>query len=163
MRVKQAIVTACILLLTCAGAAFAVEVGDAAPDFEIKTEAGKLFRMEEVKGKSPVFLVFWATWCPVCKEEIPKLKEIYSTFKPRGMDFLAINVGINDSQKKVVRYVKKYGIDYPVAFDSGSKITKLYGVMGTPTIMIVDRSGFVKFKGAVVPDDLGDHFDNLLE
>ena len=79
------------------------------------------------------------------------------------MDFLAIDVGINDSQKKVVRYVKKYGIDYPVAFDSGSKITKLYGVMGTPTIMIVDRSGFVKFKGAAVPDDLGDHFDNLLE
>ncbi|MDH3973700.1 MAG: TlpA family protein disulfide reductase [Deltaproteobacteria bacterium] len=142
---------------------FAVTVEDMAPSFEIKTMKGNLFKVDDKKGKAPLFLIFWATWCPVCKEEIPKLKEFYSTFNPKGMEFLAINVGINDSEKKMKRYSKKYGMDYPLAFDEGSKITKSFNVMGTPTIIIVDRSGKVRYRDAALPKDLGAHFQSLME
>lgn len=141
----------------------ALEVGDEVPSFKIKTVDGKSFEMDKLRGKSSLFLVFWATWCPVCKEEIPKVKSLYLSFNPKGMEFLAINVGINDSEKKVIKYKKKYGLDYPTAFDAGSVVTKSFGVMGTPTIIIVDRQGVVRYKGGAVPDNLGDHFEQLME
>lgn len=162
-RFRIALQGLCMALVFCTPAAFAVNVEDAAPSFEINTIDGKRFSTEDVVGNAPLFLVFWATWCPVCKEEIPKLQDIYSTFRPRGMEVLAVNVGINDSEEKVLRYIKKYGLDYPVAFDNGSRITRSYGVLGTPTIVIVDRRGVVRYSGASVPDDLDDHFRDLME
>lgn len=124
---------------------------------------GQRAALEDYTGKRPLLLVFWATWCPACKEEIPKLKETYATFTPRGLGFLAINVGINDSLNKAAEYRKRHGLPYPVAFDEGSRITRAYRVVGTPTILIVDRQGIIRYRGSLVPPDLEQHFPRLVE
>jgi thiol-disulfide isomerase/thioredoxin len=116
-----------------------------------------------MKGKDALFLVFWATWCSVCKTEIPKLKEIHETYATKGMPLIAIDVSVNDSLKKVEKYLEDHKITYPVIFDEGSKITKLYGVQGTPTVVIVDRGGIVRYRSAAIPDDLKDHFSGLMK
>ena len=152
-----------LLISMWPGITLGAEVGDPVPGFETQSIEGTAINLETIKGRNSLFLVFWATWCETCKKEIPKLKEIYSTYGPKGMTFLAVNTSINDSLKKAKRYVEKYEIPYPVIFDAGSEITKRFAVRGTPTIFIVDRQGIIRYRSADVPGDLAEHFDALMK
>lgn len=145
------------------GSVEAAFVGERAPEFALLTIDGQRATLGDYTGKRPLLLVFWATWCPVCKEEIPKLKALYATFTPRGLGFLAINVGINDSQEKATEYRERHTLPYPVAFDEGSRVTRAYRVVGTPTILIVDRRGIIRYRGSLLPPDLEQHFPRLVE
>lgn len=152
-----------IALLAAPALGRAAAVGQAAPEFTLTTMDGVEFSGGNASGKSPVMMVFWATWCPVCREEIPGVKELYARFAPKGLKLIAVNVGVNDSVKRMEKYVKKYDITYPVAFDTGSKVTRRFGVQGTPTVIIVDAKGIVRYRSAALPDDLGEHFDALMK
>jgi len=163
MDKKYAIVvwlTICFLLLS--GTGYSASVGSIAPEFQIKTLSGKLVDSASLKGDKPMILIFWATWCPECKKEIPSINQLYEKFKPKGMEVLALNVGINDSEAKVKKYIEKYKLSYPVAFDQGARITKKFNVQGTPTIIIVDKNGVVRYRGAHIPDDLESHYSKLM-
>ena len=160
---KLVITLMLIVALALPTSAFALDVGDPAPSFEGQTTGGDRIVSAEMKGKSALFLVFWATWCPVCKTEIPKIKDIHAKYATKGMPMIAIDVGVNDSLKKVEKYLEANQITYPVIFDEGSTITKLYGVRGTPTVVIVDKGGIVRYHSAAIPDDLKDHFTALIK
>jgi peroxiredoxin len=157
------ILKAIILLFLSASYSHAIEIGNPAADFNLKTLEGRNVKLSDYKGKNPVYLIFWATWCPACKEEIPKLKAIYSKFQPKELIMLAVNVGINDSAKKAALYKERHNLPYPVLFDNDSLVTKLYNVMGTPTMVIIDKKGIVRYRSSAAPDDLDKHFNNLME
>lgn len=161
MWLKRAVLLLLLLLLSRPAWMWAVGVEESAPSFELKAMDGQTVNYEKIRGKKPLFLVFWATWCPVCKEEIPKLKSMYSRLKPEGFEFLAVDVGVNDSVKKVRRYIEKNGIEYPVAFDEDSSVTRLFDIKGTPTVVIVDRGGTIRYRSSAIPDDLTEHLDML--
>ncbi|MCP4353460.1 MAG: TlpA family protein disulfide reductase [Desulfobacterales bacterium] len=160
---KNLLIITLAILFIWSGTDFAANVGEKSPDFVLKTIDGTEFRSEEIKDRKPLFLVFWATWCPVCKKEIPKVKDIHAAFQPKGLDVLAINVGVNDSLAKTKRYANKYKMSYPVSFDEGSKVTKSFKVQGTPTVIIVDRRGIVRYRSAEIPDDLEKHYEDLIK
>lgn len=159
----QRIVGILMLLLVAATPAWSVGVGEAAPDFRLKTLDGKPVGLADFKGKKPMMLVFWATWCPACKKEIPQVNRLAADFGPKGLAVLGVNVGVNDSAAKALAYRDKYGLDYPVAFDEGSIVTHAFGVAGTPTVLIADKNGIVRYRGAEVPEDLASHFARLME
>ena len=133
-------------------------VGDIAPDFSITTLDNQTFRLKAWQGKKAVYLIFWATWCPNCKLEIPKLTKLSQSLKDK-MHFLAINAGINDSVKKVKRYQQKYPMNYPIAFDQGSPVSKLFKVVGTPTQIIIDINGIIRYRSPDVAEDIQNHLD----
>ncbi len=144
----------------------ATSTGEQLPNFKVTTLDGTMMESEKIVGKSPLFLVFWATWCPNCKREIPHINQLVEEFgskggKGRGMEFLGVNVGVNDSEKKVRRYAKKYAMDYPIYFDKDSSLTKRFKVSGTPTIIIVDKSGIVRYRDVSPPEDLENHLEDL--
>ncbi len=139
---------------------YALEIGDTLPDFNTQTSDGAVFNTQTISG-APALFIFWATWCPVCKEEIPHVQEIYDTFSKQGLKVLAVNVGINDSEKRMKKFKKKYTMNYPVAFDANSVITKRFGILGTPTVVIVDSNGIVRYLSAELPKELGAHFSSL--
>ncbi len=139
----------------------AADVGDEMPSFSITTLAGKVVKSSNLIGKKPVFFVFWATWCPNCKAEIPHINEMAKEFTPLGMEFIGVNVGVNDSEKKVERFAKKYQIQYPLYFDKGSQLTRKFKVSGTPTVIIVDKGGIIRYRGVTPPQDLAPNFDEL--
>jgi peroxiredoxin len=143
-----------ILILVWQNVGFTVIVGDKSPKFVLKTIDGQEVRSDKIKNNKPLFLVFWATWCLACKKEIPNLKKIYAEFKGKGLEYIAINVGINDSQTRVKNFMNKYQISYPVAFDKESQVTKRFKVWGVPTIFIIDKGGVVQYRSTKVPDDL---------
>lgn len=159
----QRIVGILMLLLVAATPAWSLGVGEAAPDFKLTTLDGKPVALADFKGKKPLMLIFWASWCPACKKEIPQVNRLAADFGPKGLAVLGVNVGVNDSAAKAMAYRDKYGLDYPVAFDEGSKVTRAFGVAGTPTVVIADKSGIVRYRGSAVPDDLMQHFARLME
>ncbi len=161
MKIKGFMAIALLLILAWPGSGFAASVGDASPEFAFKGLDGTEYRSDAIIGKKPLMLVFWATWCPNCKKEIPALKKIQADFEPQGLELIAVNVGMNDSAAKAQRYIEKYKITYPVAFDKGSETTKRFKVQGTPTVIILDKSGIVRYRSAVVPEDLEEHYKNL--
>ena len=134
--------------------------GDPAPEFSLLTLDGKTFDLAEYKGKKPVYLIFWATWCPNCKHEIPHIKALYNALNDK-VAIVAINVSINDSLAKVRRYVDEYKLPYPVAFDDGAKVTDLYGIIGTPTQIVIDIQGIIRYRNPATPEDLSEHLDAL--
>ncbi len=151
-----------VVFLALPALASAVSVGQAAPEFSLKTMDGSDFSVKGASENKPVMMVFWATWCPVCREEIPGVREVYARFAPKGLRVIAVNVGVNDSVKRMEKYVGRYDIPYPVAFDRGSKVTRRFGVQGTPTVIIVDAKGIVRYRSAALPEDLEEHFDGLM-
>lgn len=162
---KLKVVTSIVLILAFSwpGMSLAVGVGDRLPTFEAETLNGKTFRTNDLVDNQALFVVFWTTWCPQCLLEIPKIKKTFSEFEPKGMSFLAINAGVNDSKKKAEHYVKRFEIPYPVVFDEGSKITRQMGVKGVPTVIIVDKKGIIRYRANLAPDDLAKHFEDLMK
>jgi len=137
-------------------------VGDTAPEFTLGSLEGKEYRLSDYKGKKALLIVFFATWCPSCRAEIPKLIKIKEEFAGRGLELISINPDINDSEKRSKKYGKKFNVTYPILYDKGQKVSKKYGVMGVPTAIIVDINGVVQYHSAVAPENIGDHITRLL-
>ncbi len=140
----------------------ALELGVQAPDFEMKTFSGETFKLSDYRGKKPVYLVFWATWCPICKAEIPNIKKIHAQLGDK-VEMLAINVGFEDTLDKAKRYQKEHQLPYAVSFDENTVITKRYGVVGTPWQVVIDINGTVRYFSNNTPEDIADHLDSLMQ
>ncbi len=136
-------------------------VGNTAKNFSISRIDGTEFKLSDFKGKKAVNLIFWATWCSNCKAEIPSLKSLSKNYGTE-IEMLAVNVAVNDSMKRLTHYRKKYSIDYPMAYDEDHQVANSYGVMGTPTLIIIDIDGIIRYRGAEVPDDIAEHINNLM-
>ncbi len=125
--------------------------GEKSPAFRAETLDGKVTEVGSAANKNALLLVFWATWCPHCLTDIPGLNEIHAKYGPKGLDLVGINVGVNDSIARVQGVIQKFKIAYPIVFDQGSKITKLYQITGAPTFVLVDREGIVRLSLAGGP------------
>ena len=140
-----------LALAVAATSAMALDVGDKAPNFTLKALGGQEdITLSKWRGEKAVLLVFWATWCPNCQEEIPAIKEIASRFKD-SIKVVAVNADINDSDSKAIAYKSKNSINYTIAYDHGTKVTRMYGVVGIPTVFIIDKAGAVRYKDTAVP------------
>ena len=113
---------------------------DRAPDFTLKDLQGRNFKLSESRGK-PVLLVFGATWCPYCVQEIPRLKEMFAKYTPLGVAI--VNIDIQESQAKVARFADKHKLPYRVLLDETAAVAKNYGVRGVPNFTLLDKEGQV--------------------
>ncbi len=109
-----------------------------AADFVLKDLDGRDVRLSDYRGKT-VLLYFMATWCPECREAIPRLKEIYALYKEKGL--VVLSVDVLESKKKAEAFSKKYALPYPTLLDEDGRISRLYGVVGVPVKALIDRQG----------------------
>jgi len=159
MIAARILLTALCLALVWAPSASAIAVGDQAPSFQTVTLTGRSVSLEDVKNSKGAVMVFWATWCPLCDASIPSFKEFNSKYAHTGVIFLAINPGVNDSLKRVELYVKKNDLNYPVAYDDKSIVSRLFAIKGVPTVIVLDNKGTIRYVGAEVPKDIGSFLD----
>ena len=132
-----------------------VSVGQLAPDFTLKSLTGEDVTLSSFRGKNPVFIIFWATWCPYCIKDIPSLKEIYGTYSPKGLKILAIDIGLNDPVMRVQAFQKQFDIPYTILYDATTSISRQYGVIGVPFNILIDRNGKVVYRSNSTPENLG--------
>ena len=122
-------------------------------DFSLKTIEGDDIQLKNYRGKKIVHLVFWATWCPACLMEIPKLKELYHAIGNKPYELLSIDVGLNDSIERVRKIQERYQLPYKILFDARGEVSKMYGIVGIPTHIIIDKEGKIKNRLNQLPEN----------
>lgn len=130
-----------------------VNVGDSAPDFSVTTLSGEQVSLSDYKGKKPVYLKFWATWCSYCIVEMPHLQDIENRYGD-DIEVLAVNVGINDSVANIQKLYQSEGFNLPTTIDQRGALTSLYGVVGTPNHVLINRDGIVEYRTFLATDAL---------
>ncbi|WP_291857253.1 TlpA disulfide reductase family protein [Marinilabilia sp.] len=124
---------------------YIVEVGDKAPLFETTLTNGDTFRLEDHKGKV-VMLQFTASWCGVCRKEMPHIeKEIWQPYKDKGL--VVVGIDRDEPLETVRKFAKETGISYPLALDPGADIFKLYAEdrAGVTRNVLIDKEGNIIF------------------
>jgi len=124
---------------------YIVKVGDMAPDFTTILDDGKTFKLSDYRGKV-VMLQFTASWCGVCRTEMPFIeKEIWKQHQDKG--FVLIGVDRDEPLEKLNILSKATGISYPLALDPNGDIFALYAYKksGITRNVIVDRDGKIVY------------------
>ncbi|MCJ8269591.1 MAG: TlpA family protein disulfide reductase [Psychrosphaera sp.] len=143
-----------VMCLLTQGAAMAtpLKVGDMAPNFKIMTTDSTVFSLGQWRGKKPVYLVFWNTWCPYCVKKMPVYQNTH-TFHGEELAVLLINTGNKDPFDNLKPFAERHELDLPMAYDFGSKVSLKFGILGTPTAFIIDINGRIRHLNSI-PDDV---------
>jgi peroxiredoxin len=112
-----------------------------APDFTLNSIDGREFKLSDLRGKV-VFINFWATWCPPCKEEMPSMGQLYKMLKGKEFEILAI--ATDNDIDAVKKFVKKYNITFPVLVDKEKKVYNLYKATGIPETHLINKLGIIE-------------------
>ena len=107
----------------------------------MNAQSGKPVEFTQFKGQV-VMLNFWASWCGPCRQEMPLLDSIYKKYGKLG--FTMIGVNVEPDSKAANDWLKQTPVTFPILYDTDSKVSKLYGVSGMPSTVIVDRKGTVR-------------------
>lgn len=124
---------------------YIVKVGQTAPDFTVTTTNGKTFKLSENRGKI-VMLQFTASWCGVCRSEMPHIEaEIWQPLKDK--DFVLIGLDLDESADVTAAFAKKMNITYPLAPDPKGGVFYMYANQGAGVTrnVIIDREGKIVF------------------
>ncbi|SFC79891.1 TlpA family protein disulfide reductase [Pseudoalteromonas denitrificans] len=135
-----------------------LKIGDIAPDFNVTTLSGESISLSELKGKKPIYLKFWATWCSYCKYEFAHLQSIYNEFG-EDIQVVAINIGMNDSINNIKKLYDKNNYALPTVFDKKGQLTNSFGVVGTPHHILIDTNGKIAYRTFLSTD----HLDNQIK
>jgi len=125
---------------------------DRPADFTLPDLDGQPVTLSRFLGKTPVLLVFWATWCPECKAAIPEINAL--TTGPLAEKLQIFGIDFRESREKVAQAVKSRGIRYPVLLDERGQAARAYGVVGVPTYILIGREGEVLYREHVLPADI---------
>ena len=140
-----------VLMLLCLAPAAAQEMesytreGQPLPAFSFTTLDGKKSSVGELKGKV-VFVNFWATWCPPCLAEMPRMeREIWRKFKS-SPDFFMVAIAREQTADEIAPYLKENRLTFPAAPDPEREVYKLFGSAGIPRSYVVGRDGRILFQ-----------------
>lgn len=124
-------------LLRAAGLS-AVSPPAVAPGFQLADVTGALHRLQDQRGKV-VFLNFWATWCPPCREEMPLMEQLSQALRQQPFVMWAVN--LQESREQVAGFMTENRLHFPALLDPNSTVTTLYKVRGLPTTYLIDCAG----------------------
>ncbi len=115
--------------------------GYAPPDFSLQSLDGQTISLSAQKGK-PVVLVFVASWCEVCREEMPMMVEAFRAHRIHAVVFLGVDSF--EDRAHVQRFREEFQIPFPLLLDADGAVASRFEVKGTPTNLFIDRSGMVR-------------------
>jgi peroxiredoxin len=123
--------------------------GQAAPDFVTQTMDGRPINLSDLQGKV-VVLTFWSTRCAICVAEIPKLNQIVSRYKQKGVVFLALTM---ENNSKVEPFLRRNQFDFDIVPNSFGVVLKYADMdadgrinMGFPAYYLIGKSGKIELR-----------------
>ncbi|WP_283152999.1 redoxin domain-containing protein [Guptibacillus hwajinpoensis] len=122
------------------------EVGDKAADFNLETLDEEEVSLSDYEGE-PVFLNFWATWCPPCEEEMPDIQK-FADVHGEEVTVLSVNFTKYEPKKEAIpKFVESHELRFPVLMDQEGKVGEnLYQVISMPTSFMIDEEGIIREK-----------------
>ena len=137
--------------------------GTSAPDFTLTDINGNSVSLRDFQGRK-VVLVFWASWCPDCRAEVPDLQFMQTKADPRKVAFVAVS--FDRTKEAWEKYVKENGMTGVQLFETAprkeSEINAAYHVKWIPSLYLIDEKGKVALS-TVVLDKVAKALDIKLE
>lgn len=121
---------------------------DLAPDFTLQSLDGQSISLADYRGEKPVVLDFWASWCPNCRRDMPKLNTWY---QEHGDEVEVIGINLQESVSAAQGYVDQAGIVFPIVMDPTGQASRAYGVRYTNYHVLINKDGSV---AKLVPGDV---------
>lgn len=124
---------------------FIKKIGDQAPDFNMIYTTGENIRLSDLRG-STVILQFTASWCSVCRLEMPHLeKDVWQAYKDKNV--ILIGIDRDEPLEKVIEFKKDMKTTYPIALDPGAEIFSLFAEKdsGVTRNVVINPNGEIVF------------------
>lgn len=135
-----------------------VKLGDKAPDFSFTLADSSLKNLHDYNGKV-VLINFFATWCPPCRKELPRVQEeIYNQYK-ENKNFELFVFGREENWDKLGPFIEKTGYTFPILPDLKREIFSKYANSGIPRNVVVDEQGKIIYLSLGYTEE---EFDKLL-
>lgn len=125
---------------------YIVKAGDMAPDFSMELTTGKTLKLSDLRGKV-VMLQFTASWCSVCRKEMPSIeRDIWQRHKDNP-SFALLAVDRDEPLETVRDFARAIPVTYPIGLDPHADIFALYALRdaGVTRNVIVDKTGKIVF------------------
>ncbi len=124
---------------------YKVKVGEMVPEFSLTLMDGTILNNESIKGQVTV-LQFTASWCSVCRKEMPHLeKEVWQRFKDQ--DFKLIGIDLEETVEQTQKLIDQTGVTYPIGIDTDRFIFQAFTLpkAGVTRNIVIDREGKIVF------------------
>ena len=121
---------------------YIVRVGDIAPEMEMELTDGQKVKLSDLRGKV-VMLQFTASWCGVCRKEMPFIEsDIWQKHKANP-NFALYGIDRDEPVETVKAFAEKTGVTYPLALDPGADHFAKYAdrKAGITRNVLIDKEG----------------------
>ena len=152
MRASAAARIVLAVLLVSTGASATARVGPAVPATAIDVRSGERV---EIGGRGAVtHLVFFATWCPPCLDELARLAELHATWAARGYRLVVVGVDRRQTRERLATFLSDERPPGELVFDEAGALSRAYAVERLPTHVVLDASGAVVRRAPALSADL---------
>jgi peroxiredoxin Q/BCP len=125
------------------------QVGDAAPDFELKDAAGASWRLSEQRGKTVVLLFYPGDNTPVCTSQLCSVRDHWSDYQATGAEVVGIST---DSVQSHENFAAKHQLPLRLLADERGEVIKLFGVKSwlpnrsARAVFVIDKKGVIRYR-----------------
>jgi len=130
-----------------------IPVGESPPAVTIENLNGDSVALSQWIGKKPVIVEFWATWCPICAELLPRMEAAQKKFGDRA-EFLVVAVAVNQSKNTVRRHLEKHPMPFTFLWDGNGAAVRAFQAPSTSYIAVLDAKGRVVYTGVGADQDI---------
>lgn len=131
-------------------------IGKAAPDVVLPNSDGTSASVINARQGKKGILVFWATWCPHCYEELGKINRASASVQQQGIKIILVDMG--EGEEDVKNYLNRRQINLSSFIDEANLLQEPYHLVGVPTMVFIDKRGIIRDVTHVFPSDYEDYF-----
>ena len=142
---------------------YLVKIGEFAPEISLDLISGEKINLSELRG-NVVVLQFTASWCSVCRKEMPHLeKDVWQRFKDK--DLMLIGIDRDEPIEIVKKFKKEMGVTYPIALDPGAEHFSKFAPKeaGVTRNIVIDKTGKIVFLTRLFDKDEYDQMIKVIE
>jgi len=130
-----------------------IPLGATPPAVTLENLNGDTVSLARWVGKKPVIVEFWATWCPVCAELLPRMESAQKKYGDRA-EFLVIAVAVNQSKNTIRRHLQRHPMPFTFLWDGGGAAVRAFQAPATSYVAVLDAHGRVVYTGIGADQDI---------
>lgn len=131
-------------------------IGKFAPDAFLKNTRGITASIIDWRQGEKAILIFWATWCPHCTQELGAINNNFESIKQKGIKVIMVDLG--ETKEDVKNYLNQRKIGLMSFVDENSYLQQPYHLIGVPTLIFIDEKGIIRNITHAFPSNYEDYF-----